>query len=94
MGKLSARKKRVKQRVKIGKVAPETAAHVESLDALVEALQLLIPLGLQAVTDELNPLAKQYLTVAISGFKHGSYVLPEVFSEVHLRSDLHVYPRT
>ena len=30
MGKLSARKKRVKQRVKIGKVAPETVAHVES----------------------------------------------------------------
>ena len=45
MGKLSARKKRVKQRVKIGKVAPETVAHVESLDARVEALQLLIPLG-------------------------------------------------
>jgi len=43
MGKLSARKKRVKQRVKIGKVAPETVAHVESLDARVEALQLLIP---------------------------------------------------
>ena len=54
MGKLSARKKRVKQRVKIGKVAPETVAHVESLDAWVEALQLLIPLGLQAVTDELQ----------------------------------------
>jgi len=41
-----------------------------------------------------EPSAKQYLTVAISGFKHGSYVLPEVFSEVHLRSDLHDYPRT
>ena len=54
MGKLSARKKRVKQRVKIGKVAPETVAHVESLDARVEALQLLILLGLQAVTDELQ----------------------------------------
>ena len=54
MGKLSARKKRVKQRVKIGKVAPKTVAHVESLDARVEALQLLIPLGLQAVTDELH----------------------------------------
>ena len=40
--------------MKIGKVAPETVAHVESLDARVEALQLLIPLGLQAVTDELQ----------------------------------------
>ena len=54
MSKLSARKKRVKQSVKIGKVAPETVAHVESLDARVEAIQLLIPLGLQAVTDELQ----------------------------------------
>ena len=54
MSKLSARKKRVKQTVEIGEVAPEAVAQVEDLDGRIEAIQLLIPLGLQAVTEELQ----------------------------------------
>jgi transposase-like protein len=54
MGKLSARKKHVKRTVDIGNVASEAVAQVEGLDARIEAIQLLIPLGLQAVTDELQ----------------------------------------
>jgi putative transposase len=54
MGKLSARKKRVKRTVEVGHVASEAVARVEDLDARIEAIQLLIPLGLQAVTDELQ----------------------------------------
>lgn len=54
MGKLSARKKHVKQTVEVGHVASGAAAHVEGLDARIEAIQLLIPLGLQAVTEALQ----------------------------------------
>ena len=54
MAKLSARKKHVKRVVNIGEVAPETVAQVEDVDARIEAIQLLIPLGLQAVTEELQ----------------------------------------
>ena len=38
----------------IGKVAPETAGQVEDLDGRIEAIQWLIPLGLQAVAEELQ----------------------------------------
>ncbi len=54
MGKLSARKKAVKRTMEVGNVAPEAAAYMEGVDARIEAIQLLIPLGLQAVTDELQ----------------------------------------
>ena len=50
MNKLSARKKRVKRTVSIGKVAPEAVGQVEDLDSRIEAIQWLIPLGLKAVT--------------------------------------------
>ena len=54
MGKLSASKKRVKRTVKVGRVVPEAMAQMEDLDARVEAIQLLIPLGLKAVAEELQ----------------------------------------
>ena len=54
MGKLSARGNRVKRTVKIGKVTPEAVEHVDDLDGRIEAIQLLIPLGLQAVAEELQ----------------------------------------
>ena len=54
MSKLVARKKGVKRTVSIGKVAPETAEQVEDLDGRIEAIQWLIPLGLQAVAEELQ----------------------------------------
>ena len=54
MAKLSARNKHVKRTVKIGKVSPEVGAQMEDVDARIEAIQLLIPLGLQAVTEELQ----------------------------------------
>jgi len=54
VAKLSARKKHVKRVVNIGEVAPETVAQVEDVDARIEAIQLLIPLGLQAVAEELQ----------------------------------------
>ena len=54
MGKLAARKRRVKRTVKIGTVAPEAVGQVEDLDGRIEAIQLLIPLGLQAVAEELQ----------------------------------------
>ena len=54
MAKLSARNKHVKRTVKVGKVAPEVGAQMEDVDARIEAIQLLIPLGLQAVTEELQ----------------------------------------
>ena len=54
MSKLSARKKRVKRTVRIGTVAPEAVSQMEDLDGRIEAIQLLIPLGLQAVTEELQ----------------------------------------
>ena len=54
MAKLSARHKHVKRTVKVGKVAPEVGAQMEDVDARIEAIQLLIPLGLHAVTEELQ----------------------------------------
>ena len=57
MGKLSARKKAVKRTVGIGNVAFAAVSHVEDLDARIETIQLLIPLGLQALTDELQRLS-------------------------------------
>ncbi len=54
MGKLSARKTIVKRTVKVGKVAAETVERMEDLDARMEAIQLLIPLGLEAVAAELQ----------------------------------------
>ena len=54
MGKLVARKKRVKRIVSIGTVSPAAVEQVEDLDARIEAIQLLIPLGLQAVNEELH----------------------------------------
>jgi len=54
VSKLSARKRRVKRTVSIGKVAPEAVGQVEDLDGRIEAIQWLIPLGLKAVTEELQ----------------------------------------
>ena len=54
MAKLSARKKRVKRVVNIGEVAPEAVVGVDALDGRIEAIQLLISLGLQAVAAELE----------------------------------------
>ena len=54
MSKRSARKRRVKRTVSIGKVAPEAVGQVEDLDGRIEAIQWLIPLGLKAVTEELQ----------------------------------------
>ena len=54
MSKLSARKKRVKGNVEIGILAPEAVECVDPLDGRIAAIQLLIPLGLQAVTEELQ----------------------------------------
>ncbi len=45
MGKLSARKKRLKRTVEIGTVDPAAGAVAEDLDARIEAIQLLVPLG-------------------------------------------------
>ena len=53
MGKLASSKKGVKGQVEIGRVDPAAADLVDSLDARIEAIQLLIPLGLQAVAEEL-----------------------------------------
>ena len=54
MGKLSARKKRVKRTVEIGIVDSAARAAVEDVDARIEAIQLLVPLGLAAVAEELQ----------------------------------------
>jgi transposase-like protein len=54
MAKLSAQNKHVKRTMKIGKVSPDVGVAVEDVDARIEAIQLLIPLGLQAVTEELQ----------------------------------------
>ena len=54
MAKLSARNKHVKRSVEIGNVVPDTSAQVEAIDARVEAIQLLIPLGLEAVAEQLQ----------------------------------------
>ena len=54
MAKLSAPNKQVKRTVKIGNVTSDVGEAVEDVDARIEAIQLLIPLGLQAVTEELH----------------------------------------
>ena len=54
MSKLSARKRRVKRTVSIGKVASEAVGQVEDLDGRIEAIQWRISLGLKAVTEELQ----------------------------------------
>ena len=43
MSKRSARKRRVKRTVSVGKVAPEAVGQVEDLDGRIEAIQWLIP---------------------------------------------------
>ena len=50
MAKLSAPNKQVKRTVKIGNVTSDVGEAVEDVDARIEAIQLLIPLGLQAMT--------------------------------------------
>ena len=54
MGKVAARKNRVKRTVKIGAVNPAAEELIEGLDARIEAIQMLVPLGLQAVAEELE----------------------------------------
>ena len=54
MGKLAAQKKSVKRTVSIGTVDPAAEDLLEDLDARIETIQLLIPLGLQAVAEELD----------------------------------------
>jgi len=54
VGKVSGRKGRVKGVVKVGTVDPSAEVLTEGLDARIEAIQLLIPLGLQAVAEELQ----------------------------------------
>jgi putative transposase len=54
VAKLSARTEGVKRTVKVGKVAAAMVAQMEDLDARMEAIQLLIPLGLEAVAAELQ----------------------------------------
>ena len=54
MGKLAAQKKGVKQMVSLGAVNPAAEELLADLDTRVEAIQLLIPLGLQAVAEELD----------------------------------------
>ncbi len=54
MGKLAARKDRVKRTVSIGAVNPASEELIEGLDARIEAIQMLVPLGLQAVAEELE----------------------------------------
>ncbi len=54
MSKLVSRKKRVKRTVEIGPVEAGVGELVNDLDARIEAIQLLIPLGLEAVHAELQ----------------------------------------
>ncbi len=54
MGKLGSRNKRVKRVVEIGTVETGAGELVTELDARIEAIQLLIPLGLEAVREELQ----------------------------------------
>ena len=54
MGKLAARKNRGKRTVVIGTVNPVAEELIEGLDARIEAIQMLVPLGLQAVAEELE----------------------------------------
>ena len=52
--KLVSRNKRVKHTVEIGTVEAGSGELVSDLDARIEAIQLLIPLGLEAVREELQ----------------------------------------
>ena len=54
MGKVVSRNKRVKRTVEIGTVEAGAGELVTDLDARIEAIQLLIPLGLEAVKEELQ----------------------------------------
>ena len=54
MSKLSGRKKQVKRTMQFGSVNRKAASLTEDLDARIEVIQCLIPLGLQAVADELQ----------------------------------------
>ena len=54
MSKLVSRNKRVKHTVEIGTVEAGSGELVSDLDARIEAIQLLIPLGLEAVREELQ----------------------------------------
>ena len=54
MGKLSARNKGFKRTVKIGDVGTDVVGEVGDLDGRIEMIQPLIPLGLQAVAEELE----------------------------------------
>ena len=55
MSRLQARKKGVKRTMAIGPREPRTRAAVNDLEARIEIMQLLLPLGLQAVSEELQP---------------------------------------
>ncbi len=54
MSKLQARKKGVKRTVAIGPVNRQATASMDDLETRIEVIQLLIPLGLQAVSEELQ----------------------------------------
>ncbi len=54
MGKLSARNKGVKRTVKIGDVGTDVVGKVDELDGRIEMIQLLSPLGLEAVAEALE----------------------------------------
>ncbi len=54
MSKVIARKKRVNRNVEIGAVERKATGMVEGLDARIEAIQWLVPLGLEAVAEELH----------------------------------------
>ncbi len=54
MSKVIARKKRVNRNVEIGAVHRKATGMVEDLDARIEAIQWLVPLGLEAVAEELH----------------------------------------
>ena len=54
MGELVSQRKRVKHAVEIGTVEVGAGELVTELDARIEAIQLLIPLGLEAVREELQ----------------------------------------
>ncbi len=54
MSKLQARKRGVKRTVTIGPVNRQATASMDDLETRIEIIQLLIPLGLQAVGEELR----------------------------------------
>ena len=57
MGELVSQRKRVKHAVEIGTVEAGAGELVTELDARIEAIQPLIPLGLEAVREELQRAA-------------------------------------